>query len=342
MDKKVSIIIPCFNVADYLEKSWKSLLDQTIGMESLECIFVNDASTDDGATLAKLKEIESVKPDSCIVIDLIENMGPGGARNVGLNYVSGKYLMFFDADDELREDTCELLYELAEENASDIIQFNHLFISNDQSRSSQSSRENKNYVIDTKEDRIPFLNATLVTYGCTNKFYRTGLIKEVNPHFPLKVRYEEPLFVYPLFLYAKRVYLLNEDLYKYRFRSGSTVTSSLGKNLLDHPNVQLMLLEEVMQRKEVYAEYKDIFEIYFLWSFYCETISYSYEYNSRIPYEYFMGMQKICNDVFPDWNRNKYLSMVPKGGIEILKTLNASFESQDVLDSTIIRIGGLI
>ncbi len=342
MEKKVSIIIPCFNVADYLDKCWESLQKQTIGMDSLECIFINDASTDKGATAKKLKTIESMEPDSCIVVDLSENMGPGGARNVGLEYASGKYLQFFDADDELREDTCQLLFDLAECNNSDIIQFNHLYISNDQSRSSQSSKTNKNYVIDKKEDRIPFLNATLVTYGCTNKFYKAALIKEVGANFPTKVRYEEPLFVYPLFLYAKRVYLLNEDLYEYRFRSGSTVTSSLGKNLLDHPNVQLMLLEECMQRKEVYNEYKDIIEIYFLWTFYCETISYSYEYNSRIPYEYFAGMQKICRDIFPDWKQSKYISMIPKGGIEILETIDTSFESQDMLDSTIVRIGRLI
>jgi hypothetical protein len=55
-----------------------------------------------------------------------------------------------------------------------------------------------------------------------------------------------------------------------------------------------------------------------------------------------MGMQKICNDIFPDWSRNKYLSMIPKGGIEILETLNSSIGSQDMLDANIIRIGGLI
>ncbi len=333
MEKKISIIIPCYNVGEYLERSWEALKKQSIGIGELECIFVNDASTDDGHTINKLMEIEKEAPESVIIVDLDKNSGPGGARNAGIQYAQGEYIQFFDADDELRQDACELLCKTAKENDADIIQFNHLYVLGDESRSSRSSTENKNYVIRTKEDRIQFLDASLVTYGCTNKLYRTSLIHEVGARFPEIVRYEEPLFVYPLFLYAKSVFLLDEDLYIYRFREGSTVTSSLGKRVLEHPQVQLMLLEDCMARGDVFIEYRDIIAIYFLWSFYCETISYCGNYkNAVLPLDYFAGMQKICREIFPGWRQNPYIWKIPKGGMIILESIDRSFDSQKDLD----------
>ena len=340
--RKISIVIPCYNVDEYLDRCWDSLKKQEIGLDCLECIFVNDGSTDEGRTWNKLTEIEAQAPNSVMIINLPENSGQGEARNVGIMHATGKYLQFLDADDELKPEALKTLYDLAEENDTDIIQFNHLYVLNDQSRSSNSSKENRLFVIDSKKDRIPFLNTTKVTYGCTNKFYRLDLIKRSAVKFPARMKYEEPLFVYPLFLYAKRVYLLNEELYIYYFRNGSTVTSQLGVRILDHPNVQLALLEYCMARKELFSEYRDIIEIYFLWTFYCETISYAGEYNALIPLEYFSSMQRICRDVFPKWRKNPYLSMIPKGGISLLESIDLQFTSQAEVNDYINKARNMI
>lgn len=56
--KKVSVIIPCYNVESFLDRCWNSLAYQTIGLENMECIFVNDCSTDNGKTSEKLHSIE--------------------------------------------------------------------------------------------------------------------------------------------------------------------------------------------------------------------------------------------------------------------------------------------
>ncbi|MCR4788555.1 MAG: glycosyltransferase [Lachnospiraceae bacterium] len=339
--KKVTVIIPCYNVDTYLDRCWESLRRQTIGIENLECIFVNDESTDGGYTLSKLEEIERQQPESVIVVDLSENGGPGNARNIGLEYAGAKYVQFLDADDELREDTCLKLFEEAEKNRADIIQFNHLYILNEQKRSSANSRENRLYVINGKEDRIPFLNATKVTYGCTNKFYNIETIREARVAFPTGLRYEEPLFVYPLFLYADRVMLLNEDFYLYYFRQGSMVTSQLGKKLLDHPRVQLMLLEYLMERADLFSTYKDIIEIYFLWSFYCETLSFAAGYaDAYLPLEFFAYMQEVCRAFFPEWRKNPHIGMIPKEAVKALDMIDTGFESQDKLDEFIVGLRG--
>ena len=85
-------------------------------------------SDDDGATWDKLLEIDEKAPDSVVIVNMDKKGGPGGCRNVGINYATGEYLQFFDADDELLPDTCEKLYGIAIRNNADIVQFNHLNI----------------------------------------------------------------------------------------------------------------------------------------------------------------------------------------------------------------------
>ncbi len=336
--KKVSVIIPCYNVEIYLDRCWNSLTSQTIGLENIECIFINDCSTDSGKTLSKLRDIEKSAPDSVIVIDLIENSGPGEGRNIGLQYATGKYIQFLDADDELDSDALNQLYAIADENDADIIQYNHLYISGAHRKSSQNSLENKLFIIETKKDRIPFLNSNLVTYGCTNKFIKKELISKAGPKFPARAKYEEPLFIYPLFLYARRVYKLNSDLYHYYFRDGSMITSELGKKLLDHPKVQLMLLEYCMAQGQIYEKYRDIIELYFFWSFYLETISYAGTYNDAfIPLEYFEFMQNVCRNLCRNWKSNPYIEMLPKSGIKALESIERQFNDQAELNKFFIE-----
>ena len=337
----ISIIVPVYNAGAYLRRCLESLLEQSYS--EWEAICVNDGSTDDNMTLYKLQSIENECTDSVIVVDLSENVGLGEARNVGLKFASGEYVQFLDADDELSLDACAILYSTAKKYRSDLIQFNHLYILGNEKKSSNNSTENKHYFIRNKAERITFLSATRVTYGCTNKFYRTEFIRRVNSHFPSRVRYEEPLFVYPLFLYAENVTLLNESLYYYKFRGESIVTSELGKKLLDHPKVQLMLLQDCIGRNEIYEEYKDIIGVYFLWTFYCETISFCENYeDAGIPFDYFKEMQTVCRSFFGDWRSNPYLGLIPKDGIRILESVDMEFNSQGEVDEFIGKMGGLI
>ncbi len=92
--KKVSIVVPCYNAVQYLDRCIDSLVNQTIGIENLEIILVDDASTDDGQTWARIVETERRFPDSVMAVSLSENLRQGGARNVGISYAGGEYLMF--------------------------------------------------------------------------------------------------------------------------------------------------------------------------------------------------------------------------------------------------------
>ena len=114
--KKITVIVPCYNAVQWLPKCFVSLAEQTIGIEELEIIFVDDASTDKGQTWEMLQEFERAFPESIMIIHLEENMRQGGARNIALQYASGEYISFVDADDFVTKDFLEKVYEKAEED----------------------------------------------------------------------------------------------------------------------------------------------------------------------------------------------------------------------------------
>lgn len=125
--KKISVIIPCFNATKYLPKCFMSLVQQTIGIDQIELIFVDDASTDGGATWNMLQEFERAYPESIIILKLEENMRQGGARNIALQYATGEYIAFVDADDFVADNFLLETYEKAKDSDADIIQFEYFY-----------------------------------------------------------------------------------------------------------------------------------------------------------------------------------------------------------------------
>ncbi|MCR4687913.1 MAG: glycosyltransferase, partial [Lachnospiraceae bacterium] len=106
---KVSVIVPAYNVEDTLFDCIASLVMQTLN--DIEIIIVNDCSTDH--TYMVMQMLEEKFPDKIIIIDSPVNRGPGGARNLGMEYASGDYIGFVDSDDYVAKDMYEKLYNEA-------------------------------------------------------------------------------------------------------------------------------------------------------------------------------------------------------------------------------------
>ena len=107
---KVSIIIPCYNVSEYIDRCLESITVQTIGVDNLEIICVDDASTDD--TWDKLQQWEQRFPEQIILIHCKTNGRQGTARNIGLEYASSPWISFIDSDDWIEPDYFEKLYTI--------------------------------------------------------------------------------------------------------------------------------------------------------------------------------------------------------------------------------------
>lgn len=115
MDNKISIIIPAYNVAGYLEKCLDSLLIQTFS--DFEVIVVNDGSTDETPNICD----RYAQKDSRIKVIHKKNEGVSAARNTGFDAATGEYILFFDGDDFVEPYTCEELYHSIKEKNVDAL-----------------------------------------------------------------------------------------------------------------------------------------------------------------------------------------------------------------------------
>lgn len=113
---KVSVILPIYNVASYLDETFKSLLNQSL--QEFVIIAVNDGSTDQSEEITK----RYMKHDSRISYYFQENQGQSVARNLALQYARGKYIYMMDSDDILGDSNAlKICYEYAEKNQADFI-----------------------------------------------------------------------------------------------------------------------------------------------------------------------------------------------------------------------------
>ena len=293
--KKVSVIIPCYNATKYLPQCFLSLVNQTIGIEHLELIFVDDASTDDGQTWALLQEMEQAYPNSILVIHLDENMRQGGARNVGLEYACGEYIGFVDADDWVDETLFEKAYLAAKQEDADIVQFGFHAHINGVGIVPAMGEKYQTEVIRKPEDseRKKMLLSKKITFGCWNKIYRTELVKKVGAKYAEHLIYEEVLFVYPLLLYAKCFFLLEEQLYFYRQNPVGTMYATMkeASTLMHHGQVQLQLLH-FMQNTPYFESYKDEIQLNFIHSYLVETLYFSARRHIPIDMDTFASMRE--------------------------------------------------
>lgn len=213
--KKVSVVVPCYNAAKYLDKCVMQLLRQTMGIEDMEIILVDDASTDDGNTRALIGEYEKKFPDTITAVFLDQNLRQGGARNAGIACAGGEYLIFCDADDWLLEETLEHTWQAAKEYDADVVAFSRKNVNtHDCCVRFYKGTENRFIELEDEGKRKSFLLEMQGTgYSSQNKLFRTSLIKEHQITFVEHLVMEEPSFSLPVKLYAKRYYYLDECLY---------------------------------------------------------------------------------------------------------------------------------
>jgi len=118
---KVSIIIPVYNVSEYIERCMDSVMDQTY--PDIECILVDDCSPDNSVELIEKKLVAYSGSITFIILHHEKNKGLSGARNTGIEASTGDYLYFLDSDDEITENSIELLAGMAFKHTGvDIVQ----------------------------------------------------------------------------------------------------------------------------------------------------------------------------------------------------------------------------
>lgn len=312
--KKVSVIIPCFNATKWLPKCFLSLVQQTIGIENLELIFVNDASTDNGATWEMLCEFEKAYPESIIIIDLPENRRQGGARNEAIMYASGEYISFVDADDWVELNLYERVYGRAKETNADIIQFNHNFYFEQVGVvPTKSEMPDEVIVIANDDDRRRMLISEKITYGCWNKLYRREMVLLAGVKYAEHVIYEEPLFVYPL-LFEGNVYVtISDRLYIYRQNNVGTMRKDMKAydTLFQHAAVQLAVWEFMKKTSHFNTFYEEI-KLYFLHTYLFEILDFAKKREMEIGMDTFGALADKALEEVEDITKTPYEKVVAR------------------------------
>lgn len=217
----ISVIIPVYNVEEYLRECVDSVLNQTYG--NFEIILVNDGSTDSSGEICD----EYVEKDSRVTVIHQKNGGPSITRNTGIENANGKYIYFLDSDDYIENNALELLVNTAEANDADLVFFDARSFSDDGADIKQGYVVKGNYETKNGYDILTELHNNK-DYHCSVVllFINRLLLNENKIRF-LESAYcsEDMLFTYKVFCSSQKTAQCKNTLYHRRYRASSIVTS---------------------------------------------------------------------------------------------------------------------
>lgn len=245
----ISIIIPCYNVENYIEQCLSSIITQTY--IHLEIICVNDGSTDE--THNWLEKFAA--KDGRIIVVNQQNGGLSTARNIGIQKSTGTYLMFLDSDDWLEPDTIE---KALEDSGEDLICFSynrifqHKTIPRDLNLSGiQEASFIQRRIVGLlgEELKDPSQADSLVT--AWGKLYKAEFIKHNQISFTDTkiIGTEDALFNVEFLEFARSVKVLNLPLYNYRKSNFHSLTNSYKPQLFEQWKLLYSMINEIIKGK---------------------------------------------------------------------------------------------
>ena len=255
MDKPlISIIVPVYNVAPYVDDCIKSVMRQTYKGD-LECIVVDDCGTDDSMSIVE-KVIEDYNgPITFKVLHHTQNRGLSAARNTGMDAAVGDYLFFLDSDDEITEDCLDALTEPLNEEWYDVVMGNvrcYKIMPSGQKEIANNHLE-LNIPEDTELTPPMVMRTISIWHNMTawNRLFRKDFIADNRLRFKEGIIYEDHLWSFQIACLASSFFVLKQITYHYNLREGSI---SSGYNI----QVYLKNLEIILQEMRQFVDYYQI------------------------------------------------------------------------------------
>ena len=266
---EISVIIPAYNVGQYIDKCLDSVINQTF--EDIEIICIDDGSTDNTLDIIK----SYAKDDNRIKFIHQENRGLSASRNVGLNNSKGKYICFLDSDDFLDLDALKKTYDICEDKNLDFLIYKLIDFDDETDQCSPNSYFDIPFLKDmvggdvfNHEDVGWKVYQMCVT--APGKLFKYDLIRDIR--FPEGLIFEDNIFFTDVMFKAERVYFLDEYLYYRRVRQDS-ITNSSTDRFKDWIEINNLLID-VTKKHGQYDKYK--------WVLFNKKIFNSYKNFSRV------------------------------------------------------------
>lgn len=294
MNDLVSIIVPIYKVEKYLDKSIRSLLNQTY--KNIEIILVDDGSPDN---CPKICDDFEKKFNNITVIHQ-KNMGLSGARNSGIKIAKGDFLFFHDSDDSLEPDCISELVKCIKKYNTDISICGRFYeFENGEKFCKYTERFDKIYTFeDAMEEMNKFFYFDMSAWG---KLYKKHLFNDIE--FPVGKLSEDYFIMYKLFEKSKNVSFISKPLYNYLQRQ-----NSISKNKKINEDF-LIAAEKQMQDLENYSEKMKII-VHVAYASACLTVM-----------DFYIKQDVVC----PKENLKKYKEIIKENYIYIKKYKNITF-----------------
>jgi len=220
-DPLLTVVMPVYNVEEYLMESLESVIHQTC--EDFEIIIVNDGSTDDSGSIVK----EYANIDKRITVIEQENQGLSSARNRGLDIGCGKYIYFFDSDDLLVGHAFKSLIDLAEKEKCDVVGFSSVAI-NEKGIvkpivGKKSFRQDE--AITGEKLFLKMCRSGNYVVNVQKYFFKKQFLMFHKLRFDDGYFHEDESFTPISLCFAKRAASIAEPLLKKRFRTGSIMSA---------------------------------------------------------------------------------------------------------------------
>lgn len=304
-EKKISVIMPVYNVVDYVEKAVKSIIQQTY--KNLELILIDDGSNDGSEDVClKLAQL-----DARIRLIRKKNQGVSAARNDGLNIASGEYITFVDPDDWLEPDAYETMLEYMYKTNSDICVMG--FITEGSRAFKVSLKKEIQQVFNKEEGVNNLIDGEIYTWSIGDKIYSRNIIQGVKFSKDI-LNGEDFLFNWKVFRQAEKIAYIPLHGYHYVERYDSMANTFSEKKLTVTKAFEYVL-DDCKNNRDLYKKIqikyiKTMVGIIYLY----------FKFNNRFLYDYkFVGLkeaQKLIynefyNIIWFDWEvKYKLLALI--------------------------------
>lgn len=240
--KKISVIVPVYNVENYLEKCVHSILKQTYS--NLEIILIDDGSTDKSGSICD----DLSNNDSRIIVVHTKNRGLSAARNKGIDLSTGEFIIFVDSDDFINEYMIEILYGNLIQNKADIsiCKFEKVHDNIEILKGNEQIVDNNPIVMSGRQALKQLYKENFIYYVVAwNKLYKRSLFEDLS-YREGKI-HEDEFIIHHLFYASKTIVFTKIPLYHYVIRDGSITNSTFRIQKLD-------ILDALQERSVFYRE----------------------------------------------------------------------------------------
>lgn len=284
---KLSIIVPVYNVYDYIEGCLESIVNQSL--KDIEVIVVNDGSPDNSQDIID-KYVE--KYPKLIKSFIKENGGQGTARNLGLEYAKGKYVSFIDSDDYIDKNFAKEMYELAIKDNADVVVCDMIDVYKDK---------------EIYQDCTNFKKIYQTTPSVCNKIFKKELFDDVK--FKGKMWYEDLNIMLKIMHNIKKISVIHKGYYLCNCRDNSTMRNDNSKKNLDMIWAIDDAKEYLIKNKKFN---KDIYSYIVFNHILIETINRVESHKNKDKKEVLRKLNQYCKDNIKDYKKQNFYKNISR------------------------------